>query len=130
MILLEKERCHMAKIQREKVTVEARSYNYDKRFEEAMSSFEDVHVISVSLVSSKVTDDSVKEVYLVFYEEIEVEETDLEMKVFIVTTRNGLFVATGKSEHEAKVNFTIEFPSEKMRAIEQQFEKAFALNNE
>lgn len=63
----------MAKIQRKKVTVDATYYNFDSRYEEAMASFEDVQVISVSLMSSVESGDSIKEVYLVFYQEKEDE---------------------------------------------------------
>lgn len=50
------------------------------------------------------------------------------MDIYLVTTRNGTFISIGKNEHEAKINFTINFPSEKIRNIEKQDEKAIALS--
>lgn len=68
----------MAKVQREMITVSASYYNFDERYEKAMARFDDesIHVISVNLVSRKETDDSTVEKYLVFYQEIEVDEDE------------------------------------------------------
>lgn len=65
----------MAKVQREKVVIESSYYNFDERYEEEMKQFDDMKVISISLVYSKKTGDSIREEYLVFYEEL-LEETD------------------------------------------------------
>lgn len=59
----------MGKIERTKVTVDASYYNFDYRFEEAMKQFEDVNVISISLLSSNHNGDSIREEYLVFHQE-------------------------------------------------------------
>ena len=68
----------MAKVQREMITVSASYYNFDERYEKAMARFDDesIHVISVNLVSRKETDDSTVEKYLVFFQEIEVDEDE------------------------------------------------------
>lgn len=44
------------------------------------------------------------------------------MKPFIIQTRNGKFVSYGETEYQAKINFTISFPSEKIRTIEESVE--------
>lgn len=51
------------------------------------------------------------------------------MDIYVVTTRNGIFISIGKNEHEAKINFTINFPSEKIRNIVKQEEKAIAVSD-
>lgn len=49
------------------------------------------------------------------------------MNIFEIVTRNGKFISIGGTEHEAKINFTIEYPSEKIRTIRQREEKAISL---
>jgi hypothetical protein len=50
------------------------------------------------------------------------------MKLFLIETRNGNFISMGETEHQAKINFTIEFPSEKIRTIKEMEEKSIQLN--
>lgn len=50
------------------------------------------------------------------------------MYMFHIETRNGKFVSIGTTEHEAKINFTIEFPFEKIRTIKQAEEKAINIS--
>ncbi|PLS19119.1 hypothetical protein CVD28_01555 [Bacillus sp. M6-12] len=69
----------MAKVQREKVVVNSSYYNFDQRYEEAMSDFDDKKIISISLISSDKNDDSVREEYLVFYEEASDDEEEDDM---------------------------------------------------
>lgn len=38
--------------------------------------------------------------------------------LFTVLTRNGRYLTFGKDEAEAKINFTMEYPSEKIREIQ------------
>lgn len=70
----------MAKVERAKVVVDSSYYNFDQRYEQAMEQFEDVKVISINLIASKHDGDSIREEYLVFYEELveEVEEDFIE----------------------------------------------------
>lgn len=49
-----------------------------------------------------------------------------EPALYKVITRNGTFFSIGKNEQEAKMNFTISFPSEKIRSIEKYEEKAIS----
>lgn len=49
--------------------------------------------------------------------------------LFEITTKNGKFLSTGKDEGEAKINFTIEFPSEKIRKIKPLEEKAILVSS-
>lgn len=66
----------MAKVQREMITVSASYYNFNERYESAMAHLDDetIRVITVNLLSRKETDDSIEEKYIVFYQEIEVDE--------------------------------------------------------
>lgn len=66
----------MAKIKRTKVTVDSMYYNFAQRYEEAMEQFDDVHVISIHVLSVKEDADTHREEYLVFSQEIELVETD------------------------------------------------------
>jgi hypothetical protein len=50
------------------------------------------------------------------------------MYIFEIVTGNGKFLSIGATEQEAKINFTIEFPSEKIRTITQREEKAISLD--
>ena len=50
------------------------------------------------------------------------------MIIFLVITRNGTFVTSGNTEHEAKINFTINFPNEKIRKIKQLDSKAIQVS--
>ncbi|WP_180953838.1 hypothetical protein [Bacillus sp. M6-12] len=49
------------------------------------------------------------------------------MYLFEILTRNGKFISIGSTEHEAKINFTIAYPSEKIRTIIQKEEKAVSV---
>lgn len=49
------------------------------------------------------------------------------MKVFLIETRNGKFISFGSDEKEAKINFTIGYPSEKIRKIKETDEKTFKI---
>ena len=49
------------------------------------------------------------------------------MKIFLIETRNGKFISTGNDEKEAKINFTIRFPFEKIRKTKEADEKAFQI---
>ncbi|MBT3123205.1 MULTISPECIES: hypothetical protein [Bacillus subtilis group] len=40
------------------------------------------------------------------------------MNMYLIVTRSGTFIAIGKDEREAKVNFSKAFPNEKIREIE------------
>lgn len=51
------------------------------------------------------------------------------MKLFLIETRNGKFISIGKDESEAKINFTIGFPFEKIRKIKESDEKTFQVIN-
>lgn len=48
--------------------------------------------------------------------------------LYEIVTRNGKFISIGKDESEAKINFTIEFPSEKIRTIKVLEEKAIQIS--
>lgn len=37
--------------------------------------------------------------------------------LYLIKTRNGEYIGTGKDEHDAKIQFTINYPSEKIRSI-------------
>ncbi|MFY0516388.1 hypothetical protein ACOMCU_00965 [Lysinibacillus sp. UGB7] len=50
-----------------------------------------------------------------------------ETKLYIIETKNGKYISMGKNEHEAKINFTITFPNEKIRTIEESEDKALWL---
>jgi len=41
------------------------------------------------------------------------------MNMYLITTKNGTYISIGNKETEAKTNFTLEFPSEKIREIEE-----------
>lgn len=45
----------------------------------------------------------------------------------MITTKNGNFISIGKDESEAEINFTTEFPSEKIRQIKELEEKALEI---
>lgn len=49
------------------------------------------------------------------------------MKIYEIITRNGKYVSIGSTEHEAKINFTIEFPFEKIRDINEVEGKALQI---
>jgi hypothetical protein len=66
----------MAKVERTKVVVDSSYYNFDVRYEQAMEQFEDKKVISINVIDSKHDGDSIREEYLVFYEEIQEEMED------------------------------------------------------
>lgn len=66
----------MPKIQRKKVIIESRSYNFDKCYEKAMEDFDDVLVINIHVLSVTENVDTHREEYLVFFQEIELVETD------------------------------------------------------
>lgn len=65
----------MAKVKREMVTVSASYYNFNERYEEAMAFLDDetIRVISVNVISRKEDDDSIKEKYVVFYQEMDMD---------------------------------------------------------
>lgn len=48
--------------------------------------------------------------------------------IFLVETRTGQFISVGGSEQEAKINFTISFPNEKIRTITLQDGKAIHIS--
>lgn len=68
----------MAKVQREMITVSASYYNFDETYEKKMAHLDDesIRVINLHVLYRKETDDSIEEKYLVFYQEIEVAETE------------------------------------------------------
>lgn len=39
------------------------------------------------------------------------------MKLYWITTKNGTFLSIGNNENEAKINFSMTFPSESIRDI-------------
>lgn len=51
------------------------------------------------------------------------------MDIYLIVTRNGTFVSIGKDEHEAKINFSQVYPSEKIRDIQVQKEKALQVSD-
>lgn len=87
----------MAKVQREMITVSASYYNFDEQYEKAMAHLDDesIRVITVNLLSRKETDDSTVEKYLVFYQEIEVDEDEK-------LTRHGLYDGSSESMIELR----------------------------
>lgn len=66
----------MAKIKRKIVTVEALSYNFDQRYNEAMEQFDDVDVINIHVMNFSYGANDITEKYLVFYREIEEPDED------------------------------------------------------
>lgn len=51
------------------------------------------------------------------------------MDIYLVTTRNGTYISIGKNEYEAKINFTMYHPSEKIRYIQKQDEKSLKISH-
>lgn len=52
----------------------------------------------------------------------------MRMDIYIIETRNGTFTSIGEGEHQAKINFTISFPNEKIRLIKKYEEKALQIS--
>ncbi|MCA1064725.1 hypothetical protein QTG56_24245 (plasmid) [Rossellomorea sp. AcN35-11] len=51
------------------------------------------------------------------------------MNIYEITTRNGNFISIGENEANAKITFTIEYPSEKIRTIKEHEGKAVKILN-
>ncbi|HCL4480056.1 TPA: hypothetical protein N2D99_002123 [Clostridium botulinum] len=70
----------IGKVQRKLVVVEALSYEFDYRFEEAMAWIDkNIEVLSMSIVERKERrdySDWIKEKYIVFYRELEREDIE------------------------------------------------------
>lgn len=52
------------------------------------------------------------------------------MDIYIIETRNGTYSSIGESEYNAKINFSISFPSEKIRKIKKYEEKAIQISHD
>lgn len=68
----------MSKVKREKVAIYSSYYNFDQKYEDVMKQFDDKKIISINVISATSNGDSIREEYLVFYEELQEEiEEDL-----------------------------------------------------
>lgn len=50
------------------------------------------------------------------------------MNMYLINTKNGNFMAIAETEERAKIEFTIEFPSEKIRKIKGVDDKVFRID--
>lgn len=60
----------LTKVERKYVIIESLSYNFEQRYKQEMVYFDDCRVINVHVLSRTVTDDKIREEYLIFYEVI------------------------------------------------------------